>query len=165
MCLRSCSRYNHSIQILNRREYPCNDFLFDERKFSFSFLRKGHTFVKFFAPWCGHCQEMAPDWEELGENLRDKPLPGTDLTIAEVNCVDSPMLCLKQGVDSYPTIKLYHQDGSVEDFLYARVTLRMKRYLVDKLIGWSFLTVKCYNVQLSRHQSAALQQYRNRHTE
>ena len=82
--------------------------------------------MKFFAPWCGHCQEMAADWEELGESIRDKPLPGTDLTIAEVNCVDNPLLCLKQGVDSYPTIKLYQPDGSVEDFLYARVLLRMK---------------------------------------
>ena len=59
------------------------------------------------APWCGHCQMMAPDWEELGEYMSKQEMPGVDLTIAEVNCVENSVLCLKQGVDSYPSIKLY----------------------------------------------------------
>ena len=97
--------------------------------------RKGHTFVKFYAPWCGHCQEMAPEWEDLGESFQGKALPGVDLTLGEVNCVEEALLCLKEGVDSYPTIKLYHSDGSVEDYLNARTFSRMKRYLAEKLIG------------------------------
>ena len=91
--------------------------------------------MKFYAPWCGHCLEMSPEWDQLGESIKAKALPGVDLTIGEVNCVEEPLLCLKQGVESYPTIKLYHSAGKVEDYFYARTFSRMKRYLAEKLIG------------------------------
>ena len=78
---------------------------------------------------------MAPEWDQLGESIKGKPLPGVDLTIGEVNCIDEALLCLKQGVDSYPTIKLIHSNGKMEDYVYARTFSRMKRYLAEKLIG------------------------------
>ena len=51
---------------------------------------------------------MAPDWEEVGEFITKQPIPGVDLTIAEVDCVENSLLCLQQGVDSYPTIKMFN---------------------------------------------------------
>ncbi|KAG6836914.1 hypothetical protein H0H93_001280 [Arthromyces matolae] len=61
-------------------------------------LAQGHMFVKFFAPWCGHCKKLAPVWKSLAKSMQGK------LNIAEVNCDDHPALCKSYGIQGYPTL-------------------------------------------------------------
>jgi len=61
------------------------------------------AFVKFFAPWCGHCKAMAADWGKLAEDYKDDP----SKIIAEVDCTvdETENICESNGIEGFPTLK------------------------------------------------------------
>lgn len=62
-----------------------------------------NVFVKFFAPWCGHCVRMAPVWEELAKAHAGSQ----DVVIAELDADQHGEVSGKYGVRGFPTIKLF----------------------------------------------------------
>ena len=101
----------------------------------------GFTFVKFYAPWCGHCREMQHDWEDLAEHFKENPLPGVSLTVAEVDCtagMDGSMsICIQESIHGYPTVRLYKDGDLVEEYHFARTFDRMKTFIEEKLFDLS----------------------------
>ena len=101
----------------------------------------GYTFVKFYAPWCGHCREMQHDWEDLAEHFKENPVPGVSLTVAEVDCtagMDGSMsICMQESIHGYPTLRLYKDGDLVEEFHFARTFDRMKAFIEEKLFDLS----------------------------
>ncbi|KAG9710340.1 thioredoxin-like protein, partial [Aureobasidium melanogenum] len=61
-------------------------------------------FIKFYAPWCHHCQAMAPSWHAMARDMKNK------LNIGEVNCEVERRLCKDVNVKGYPTL-IYFQGG------------------------------------------------------
>jgi len=63
--------------------------------------------VEFFAPWCGHCKNLAPEWARAATELKGKvKLGALDATVHQSTAQ-------KYGIKGYPTIK-YFAPGSRE---------------------------------------------------
>ena len=57
------------------------------------------SFIKFYAPWCGHCKRLSPAWNELG----DADL-GSDVHIGRVDCTRQIKLRERFRISGYPTL-------------------------------------------------------------
>jgi protein disulfide-isomerase A6 len=89
-----------------------------------------NAFVKFFAPWCGHCKAMAKDWETLGSDYEGS----SSVLIAEVDCTLESGLCSKHGVSGYPTIKYFMSgESSPKDYNGGRQLDELKKFSADTL--------------------------------
>eukprot|EP00536_Pseudo-nitzschia_multiseries_P005348 jgi/Psemu1/238419/estExt_Genewise1.C_1000020 len=70
---------------------------------NFDEMTEGKTvFIKFFAPWCGHCKAMAADWDKLEASFE-----GHDVAlIGEVDCTspEGDEICEQFNVDGFPTL-------------------------------------------------------------
>jgi len=74
--------------------------------------------IEFYAPWCGHCKNLAPVYEQLADaysHAKEK------VYIAKVDADGAgKSLGAKYGVTGYPTLKWFSADGTPEPFEGAR---------------------------------------------
>ena len=77
-------------------------------------ISRDYTFIKFYAPWCGHCKRLAPTWEQLAVKMVSNP----SVKIAKVDCTenDNRPLCSREGVSGFPTMFLYHNGDKVTEY-------------------------------------------------
>ncbi|KAF9092549.1 hypothetical protein BGX23_004182 [Mortierella sp. AD031] len=75
-------------------------------------VASGTTFVKFYSPYCGHCINLAPTWEQLAVNHQSWANT-KDFKFAEVNCLLEGDVCDDNDVNSYPNMQLFREGKSV----------------------------------------------------
>uniref|UniRef100_A0A0B7AR86 protein disulfide-isomerase n=1 Tax=Arion vulgaris TaxID=1028688 RepID=A0A0B7AR86_9EUPU len=86
--------------------------------------------VEFFAPWCGHCKNLAPHWSSAASELKGKvKLGALDATVHTV-------MANRYGVRGYPTIKFFpsgKKDGESTEYDGGRTSGDIVRWALDKL--------------------------------
>ncbi|XP_067008664.1 protein disulfide-isomerase A6 homolog [Anabrus simplex] len=87
--------------------------------------------VEFYAPWCGHCKNLAPHWAKAATELKGKVKLGA--LDATVNTVKSN----QYGVQGYPTIKYFapgkKDSSSVTDYTGGRTSSDIVNWALEKI--------------------------------
>ncbi|OTA87298.1 hypothetical protein M434DRAFT_399569 [Hypoxylon sp. CO27-5] len=87
------------------------------------------TLVEFFAPWCGHCKNLAPVYEELAQAFATSK----DVQIAKVDADAERDLGKKYGVQGFPTLKWF--DGKSDkpiDYNGGRDLESLTKFITEK---------------------------------
>ena len=87
--------------------------------------------VEFFAPWCGHCKQLEPEWKKAASKLKGKvKLGALDATVHSSKASE-------YGVRGYPTIKFFPagKKSSPEDYDGGRTADAIVEWASDKAVA------------------------------
>jgi len=78
--------------------------------------------VEFYAPWCGHCKKLAPEYAAAAGILKDK-----NMHIAKVDATENNSLAERFEVKGFPTL-YWFVDGQKSEYGGGRTT--------DSIVSW-----------------------------
>lgn len=101
-----------------------------DKTFEKQVLNADHpTLVKFYAPWCGHCKKMGPDYDALANALGHSEA----VKIARYNGDENRKFSKKYDVQGFPTLKWFPGNGAdPEDYQSGRDFDSLARFVADK---------------------------------
>ena len=86
--------------------------------------------VEFYAPWCGHCKHLEPEWNSLARRVKGQ------IKVGKLDATANNKMASRFGVNGYPTIKFFpggrKNDGGVEDYSGSRDSISMGNWAVEK---------------------------------
>ncbi|KAG2643798.1 hypothetical protein PVAP13_2KG348217 [Panicum virgatum] len=84
--------------------------------------------VEFYAPWCGHCKKLAPEWKKAAKKLKGQ------VKLGHVDCDAEKSLMSKYKVEGFPTILVFGADKE-SPFPYqgARVASAIESFALEQL--------------------------------
>lgn len=65
-------------------------------------------FVEFYAPWCGHCKKLAPEWAKLATTLKG------EINVAKIDASEQTKYKDTYNVKGFPTLVFFGAGDKIE---------------------------------------------------
>jgi len=98
-----------------------NDANFDE-----AVAQNDILLVEFYAPWCGHCKSLAPEYAKAATALADSPAK-----LAKIDATANKEQGEKHGIRGFPTLKFF-RNGKVSEYNGGRTSSEIVNWMNKK---------------------------------
>lgn len=104
--------------------------------------------VEFYAPWCGHCKNLAPEYERAARVLKDLPNP---VVLAKIDATVEKELAEKYKATGYPTLLIFRK-GKKYRYEGPRDERGIISYMKDqaKPVSWEVNSYKSLKNSMSK---------------
>ena len=84
--------------------------------------------VEFYAPWCGHCKQLEPEFEKTAQILAQRK---GCISLGKIDATANPLSAQKYAIEGFPTL-LYFDKGKHEKYTGGRSAQEMSGWLLKK---------------------------------
>lgn len=109
----------------------------DNNNFDCALKQHDSLMVEFYAPWCGHCKMLAPEYAQAAKLLKNKQ---SEIRLGKVDATKEKDLATKYQVQGYPRLKFFVA-GEVIEYQGGRTAKEIVQW-VEKKCGPPALELK-----------------------
>ena len=124
-----------------KKKPPSSDkdvLVLDDKNFDETIFKSKEMFiVAFYAPWCGHCQKLLPEWNAAATQLKGQ------IKLAKVDATVNQQLASRYQIQGYPTIKIFppgdKTNSNIEEYNGPRDEDGIIQYALSKLNSYGYV--------------------------
>lgn len=124
-----------------KKKPPSSDkdvLVLDDKNFDETIFKSKEMFiVAFYAPWCGHCQKLLPEWNAAATQLKGQ------IKLAKVDATVNQQLASRYQIQGYPTIKIFppgdKTNSNIEEYNGPRDEDGIVQYALSKLNSYGYV--------------------------
>lgn len=95
-------------------------------------MKDGNWIVLYYANWCGHCNTMKPEWQEVVNRMKthNNNTNNSIINIADIESSHIDHLTDKPTIAGFPTIKMYNSGNEIANFEDERVADKIHQFAI-----------------------------------